>query len=197
MSYGQVSSGGYGCLRRGLTTSALALACLCGLSWSDDARAGERSSGAVQVAEEPSRGTLGSTFLNGSGNGAGNGIGNGAGKSGGFKGNLRRREKPPDYLLPKKEDDEPAQTQGAPEGSSQGLVPPDTAKRLTELKSVFEKGLIAETEYEASQTRILADITPTRERLETDLRILRELWDRSLITPAPYAQKRQELLDVL
>ena len=114
---------------------------------------------------------------------------------GGF-GKLRRREKPPDYLLPKKEDKTQKQ-ESTPASATPVAAPADTATKLTELKSIFDKGLIEESEYEAKQLRILADISPSKSGVENGLRMLRSLWDQSLITPAPYAAKRKEMLDAL
>ena len=115
---------------------------------------------------------------------------------GGFGGKLRRREKPPDYLLPKK-DDEGEQQQSTPASATTVALPAGTTSKLTELKAIFTKGLIDEGEYEATQLRILADISPSKSGVEKGLRMLRQLWDQSLITPAPYATKRKEMLDAL
>ena len=116
---------------------------------------------------------------------------------GGFGGKLRRREKPPDYLLPKKEE-EKTQEQSAPATTTPTVTAPvDTTRKLSELKEIFDKGLISEGEYDTSQTRILADITPQKTGVETGLRMLRQLWDQSLITPSPYAAKRKEMLDAM
>ena len=107
---------------------------------------------------------------------------------------FKRREKPPDYLLPKKGNQGEQQSAPATTGVS---APGDTTARLTELKAIFDKGLIGEGEYEATQLRILAEISPVSTGVESGLRMLRQLWDQSLITPSPYAAKRKELLDAL
>lgn len=156
----------------------VALWSLAGVAWSAEARAEEPARPSVQIAETC---TIDAVPAPG---------------GGGFRGNLRRREKPPDYLLPKKEEQQP-QSQSAPADPAVVGVPSETAVRLTELKGVFEKGLITEAEYEASQARILTDITPASNGVETGLRILRQLWEQELITPSPYADKRKEMLDAL
>ncbi len=114
----------------------------------------------------------------------------------GTGGKFKRREKPPDYLLPKKEETE-EQQQSAPAAPTAVSAPGDTTAKLTELKAIFDKGLIGEGEYEATQLRILAEISPASTGVESGLRMLRQLWDQSLITPSPYAAKRKELLDAL
>lgn len=116
-------------------------------------------------------------------------------RGGGFGGAFSRREKPPDYLLPKKDDD--SGQQSAPSATTGAAAPPGTTDKLTELKEIFDKGLIGEGEYEATQLRILADIAPGTSGVENGLRMLRRLWDQSLITPSPYAAKRKEMLDAL
>ena len=114
----------------------------------------------------------------------------------GFGGAFSRQEKPPDYLLPKKEQKQEPQ-QSAPSAVTSVAAPGDTTAKLTGLKSIFDKGLIGEGEYEATQLRILAEISPASTGVESGLRMLRQRWDQSLITPSPYAAKRKELLDAL
>lgn len=157
---------------RGLATCALLALCLAVPS---NAQAAEKSSYTIQLAELCTIDAVPST--------------------GGF-GKLRRREKPPDYLLPKKEG-ENEQQQSVPASAPVVTAPADTSNKLSELKAIFEKGLIGEGEYEATQLRILADISPDKSGVEVGLRMLRQLWDESLITPAPYAAKRKEMLDAL
>lgn len=157
---------------RGVAKSTLLGLCL---ALSSNLQAAEVSASMIQLAENCTIDAVPST--------------------GGF-GKLRRREKPPDYLLPKKED-ESEQQQPVPASAPAVTAPADTSSKLSELKAVFEKGLIAEGEYEATQLRILADISPEKSGVEVGLRMLRQLWDESLITPAPYAAKRKEMLDAL
>ena len=40
-------------------------------------------------------------------------------------------------------------------------------------------------------------VNPEQTGIEGGLGLLRQLWENELITEAPYAQKRQELLDAL
>ena len=120
-----------------------------------------------------------------------------AGRKGGF--GLNRRSKPPDYLLPKKEDAEEQQSDPAGEWQNPDLAPGggDYVDSLTELKGLYDKGLIETQEYETTQIRILTDLDPQKNGVEGGLVLLRQLWDQGLISEAPYATKRQEMLDAL
>ena len=68
---------------------------------------------------------------------------------------------------------------------------------LQQLKLLFDQRVLSAVEYDNAQVRALADINPSTSSVEGGLTFLRELWQRRLITEAPYSRKRRELLDAL
>ena len=73
----------------------------------------------------------------------------------------------------------------------------DVARALTDLKSLYDKGLLPDSQYEVMQGQALAALDPQATGVEGGLRLLRNFWDQGLINAAPYAAKRQEYLDAL
>ena len=73
----------------------------------------------------------------------------------------------------------------------------DLVASLEQLKMLREQGVLSVAEHESAQLRALADVNAERTGIEGGLGLLRQLWESELITEAPYAQKRQELLDAL
>ncbi len=94
----------------------------------------------------------------------------------------------------------------APSASPDYVEPEDTAaaegsdelvQNLTDLKSLFNEGILSQAEYETAQYRALASVDPAATGVEDGLKLLRDLWDQELISETPYGGKRQEMLDAL